>query len=515
MIAKVHPDYYAIETAYFIPIIILIWVYSIWYSVLTLLVKPDFPDQTQPTGKTRQCNATVSNNTIKPHEPENLVVRHAQAPDRPRRWMVSILALVVVTFTSVPGAISAQTSSSSTDMSEPLNLVTCVRQALVANPDLQSRLSTLEATRADLVVARSVYYPTLDLSGSAARSGSSDAGTVDRHDLGLSLQQSIYRGGRSAAGTDVAAAALAVDEAAVASARADLILAVRQAWYRLAQADRLVLSTEEALKLSRLNLEFAEAQLSAGLTTRPDVLRARVDVSAVELVLTRSRNTRDGARALLNTLLGRPPSTALEQVPGSEDDPLPSLPDWTELRQTALDARDEVQLSRARTDRHEAELRLARGVFLPTVNANAGLNRGGTSSLSPRESWSIGMQVAMPLFEGFAPTARLQAREALLEASRHDEQTIIQQIEREVWDALLAEGESATRLENARTLLDATRENLDAALESYRLGLGSMIALVDARTTHTNAEQTYIQAIFDRHIARAVLDRALGIDISI
>ncbi len=312
---------------------------------------------------------------------------------------------------------------------------------------------------------------------------------------------------------EVAAAALAVDEAAVAGARADLILAVRLAWYRLVQADRLVFSTEEALKLSRLNLEFAEAQLSAGLATRPDVLRARVDVSAVELVLTRSRNTRDGARALLNTLMGRSPSTSLELVPGSEDDPLPSLPDWTELLQTALETRDEVRLSRARTDRHEAEVQLSRGVFLPTVNANAGLNRGGTSSLSPRESWSIGLQVAMPLFEGYAPTARLQAREALLEASRYDEQTTIQQIEREVWDALLAEGESVTRLENARTLLEATRENLDAAMESYRLGLGSMIALVDARTTHTNAEQTFIQAIFDRHIARAVLDRALGIDI--
>ncbi len=436
------------------------------------------------------------------------------SPSRCRLCPATLIhAFVIIVLMSQSGMVQAQIPGSSNDEIEPLDLMTCVRQALAANPNLQSRLTALGATRADLVVARSIYYPTLDVTGSASRSGSSDAGTVDRHDLGLSLQQTIYRGGRSAAGMEVAAAALAVDEAAVAGARADLILAVRLAWYRLVQADRLVFSTEEALKLSRLNLEFAEAQLSAGLATRPDVLRARVDVSAVELVLTRSRNTRDGARALLNTLMGRSPSTSLELVPGSEDDPLPSLPDWTELLQTALETRDEVRLSRARTDRHEAEVQLSRGVFLPTVNANAGLNRGGTSSLSPRESWSIGLQVAMPLFEGYAPTARLQAREALLEASRYDEQTTIQQIEREVWDALLAEGESVTRLENARTLLEATRENLDAAMESYRLGLGSMIALVDARTTHTNAEQTFIQAIFDRHIARAVLDRALGIDI--
>lgn len=440
-------------------------------------------------------------------------MRHPQSPDRPLHPAVLSRALLIIALMALPGVVSAQTPGSSAGVLEPLDLETCIRRALEANPSLQSRLTALEATHADLTLARSVYYPTLGLTGSASRSGSGDTGTVDRHNVGLSLRQTIYRGGRSAAGMESAVSALAADEAAVAGARSDLILAVRQAWYRLAQADRLVHSAEQGLELSRLNLEYAETQLRAGLATRPDVLRARVDVSAVELELTRSRNTRDGAHALLNTLMGRSPSIPLELVPDTGDDPLPPLPDWEELRQTALEARDELHLARARTDRHEAEVRLAQGAFRPTVSADAGLNRGGTASLSPRESWSMGLQVAMPLFEGYASTARLQAQQALLGASRFDEETVVQQIEREVWDALLAEGESTRRLENARALLEASRENLDAAQESYRQGLGSMIALVDARTTHTNAEQTFFRAVYDRHIARAVLDRALGTDI--
>jgi len=451
--------------------------------------------------------------TIMYCDPENITVRHPQSPDRPGRLTTLSLALLIIALMALPGTVQAQIPGTSAGAIEFPDMETCVRRALEANPSLQSRLTALEATHADLTLARSVYYPTLDLTGSASLSGNGDTGTVDRHNVGLSLRQTIYRGGRLAAGMEAAVSALAIDEATVASARADLILAVRQAWYRLAKADRLVLSAEQGLELSRLNLEYAETQLRAGLTTRPDVLRARVDVSAVELELTRAGNLRDGARALLNTLMGLSPSTPLELVLDTADEPLPPLPEWEELRQTALDTRDELYLTRARTDRQEAEVRLARGAFLPTVSADAGLNRGNMASLSPRESWSMGLQVALPLFEGYASTARLQARQALLEASRYDEETVIQQIEREVWDALLAEGESTRRLENARALLDAARENLDAAQESYQQGLGSMIALVDARTASTDAEQIFIQAVYDRHIARAVLDRALGTDI--
>jgi len=70
-----------------------------------------------------------------------------------------------------------------------------------------------------------------------------------------------------------------------------------------------------------------------------------------------------------------------------------------------------------------------------------------------------------------------------------------QQIEREVWDALLSEGAAAGSLDNARALFEAARENLDAAQEGYRQGLSSMIALVDARTAFSDAERILIQAV--------------------
>ena len=403
-------------------------------------------------------------------------------------------------------------SSASWAQDRPLTLETSLRMALKANPDLQARQAALEASRSGVTGARSDRYPSVGLTGSAARYDTGETGAVDRHDLGLSLRQTLYRGGRVDAGVDAAQSALAADQSTVAAARSDLILAVRQAWYRVAQAQRLVVSAEQGLERSLLNLEYADAQLEAGLGTRPDVLRARVDVSAAELELTQSRNTVESAKATLNALMGRPPSLPLELAPDAVEEPLDPLPSWEELLGMALETREELRVARARTARQEAVVRIAQGAFLPTVNADAGLNRGAAGSRTPRESWSVGVAFSLPLFEGFAPTAEVQAQRAFLEASRFDETAARQRIEGEVWDAYLFEDESASRLDNARALFDAARENLEAAQESYRLGLGSMIALVDARTAFTDAERILIQAQYDRRIARAILDRAVGYD---
>jgi outer membrane protein TolC len=347
------------------------------------------------------------------------------------------------------------------------------------------------------------------LTASTARYESAGSGALDRHDVGLTLHQTLYRGGRVRAGVAAAAAALEADEGAVDAVRAALVLAVREAWYRAAQGERLVRAAEEGLTRSRLNLDYAEAQLAAGLGTRPDVLRARVDVSAAELDLTRSRNVQESARALLNTLIGRPPTTSLTLAPEDEEADLPPLPDWDALRARALDAREELRAARARVARQEAIVRLTRGAFLPSVTADAGLSRGATASRNASESWSVGVAFSLPLFEGFALRADVNAQRALLESARFEERAVAQAVEAEVWDALLAEAESARRLDNARSLLAAAGENLDAAQESYRQGLGTMIGLVDARTAYTGAEQTLIQAIYDRRISRAVLERVV------
>ena len=392
---------------------------------------------------------------------------------------------------------------------EALTAEDCVTLALEANPGFRSIRAALDATRAELTIARSERFPSLDFSASAGRYQPAGSGTLSRHSLGVALRQTVYQGGRIGAQVDAAESALEAGEEDLAAARANLILAVREAWYGVAQGERLVVSSREGLERSRLNLEYAEVRLEAGLGTRPDVLRARVDVSTAELELTRAQNTLERARATLNILMGQSPAAPFQIREESLEAPLPSLPSWEVLREKALETRDEVRAARARTAQQEAGVRLARGAFFPSVIADAALSRGAVASRSPDESWSLDLGLSLPIFQGFARSGEMRVRESLLESTRFQEEAVSRQVEGEVWEALLAERESARRLENARALFEAAQENLEAAQESYRQGLGSMIALVDARTAFTEAEQTLIRARYDRRVARAVLERVV------
>jgi outer membrane protein TolC len=56
----------------------------------------------------------------------------------------------------------------------------------------------------------------------------------------------------------------------------------------------------------------------------------------------------------------------------------------------------------------------------------------------------------------------------------------------------------------------AAKENLDLANGRYQVGVGSIIEVTDAQTLYTDAQTTYIRAIYDYKIADAQFTRALG-----
>lgn len=436
--------------------------------------------------------------------------RACPIPRSPVRRLPALLLIPLL----LPGVAAAQPDDRSPGVpaGPPLDLAACIQEALAANPDLQARQALLAQVATGMDEAAADRYPTLGLSGNAARSAGGGADPTGRHEVGIALRQTLYRGGRVEAAVDIAASAHAAARADLEAVTRDLVFQVRQAWYRLAQARYLLVSAEQSLERSRLHLDYAEALIEAGMGARTDLLRARVDVAGAELDRTRALNQVRSAEAALNTVMGRPPGQALETAAEPLDGTLPPAAPWEALQASALGAREEFAAARARRARQEASLRSARGAYLPVVQTDAGVSRGGTSSTPARESWSVGLSVAVPLFEGFANRARVAGQQALLEAVDHDLEALRQQIAREVWEAVLAEEEAAGRLHDARALREDARENLEAAAEAYRLGARSMIDLVDARTAFAAAEQLFIQAVFDQRIARAALERAVGAD---
>ena len=66
------------------------------------------------------------------------------------------------------------------------------------------------------------------------------------------------------------------------------------------------------------------------------------------------------------------------------------------------------------------------------------------------------------------------------------------------------------RIKANEAAANAAKENLDLADGRYQVGVGSIIEVTDAQTLYTDAQTTYIRALYDYKIADAQFVRAIG-----
>lgn len=134
------------------------------------------------------------------------------------------------------------------------------RQRVREVPELRQAHAREQLALAEVRLARSGFYPSVDVSGSVAREGENWTPDKDRRTVGLNLTIPLFSGGRDYYTTKSAAASL---EAASASAD-DL---ERQLLARLKQAHAGYIESEEKLKVDRAFLEAA--------VTRSEIARSR------------------------------------------------------------------------------------------------------------------------------------------------------------------------------------------------------------------------------------------------
>jgi outer membrane protein len=373
---------------------------------------------------------------------------------------------------------------------------------------------------------QSAYYPYLAASaaagfqhGSAAFLTEVISGNAAQEDALLNLQWLLFDfGGRNAA-TAAAKEKLMAANMGFNATHQQIVFAVTKNFYVFNTARQKVAVMESSLRAAKTVQDAAQARLDNGLGTKPDELQAEQQMAQADYQLESARGDLSDAQVALVESLGILPTTELQIADVPEKtltaDDENSLDD---LIQRALSQRPDLVAKLANVRASEAEVKKARADFYPKISLEAS---GGWSKLdidgyngpyvgNSKPAYSVGIGIDLPLFDGFLRANKLRIAKSELRAAESELTDSRDTIVREVWKAYTDFKTALHKQDSAEKLLTAAQNAFDAALESYRHGLGNYVDVANAQRNLDAARSVIVDTRSEIFTSSAALALSVG-----
>jgi outer membrane protein len=417
--------------------------------------------------------------------------------------------------------------------------------ALDNHPSLTAARERIGAQRAVLGQQMAAYYPTISLSNQYRTTQSSTNGGANDASESYSSQASfnfiLYNFGKREGAVQAARETLNATDYNYKTTVDSVILGVKQAYYVYLGAKAIVKVREEQVQSRDLLVRQARAFYEVGTRARIDVVRAESNLYTAQADLIATQNAVKVAWVTLKNAMGL---RELPERPLVEEAIMTTIPyTLDESREIAYATRPELKSFEAQRKAQDQNIATARRGHLPDLIFDASYgrrhvsneteSRGGgldcnvttfptvdcvrektfnrhlnTFPLQP--TWAVQLSLNIPIFDGFRTTNRVEEALRNYYVVKSQEEQQRQQVALDVEQSYLRMVELQERIKANEAAAKAAKENLDLANGRYQVGVGSIIEVTDAQTLYTDAQTTYVRALYDYKIADAQFVRAIG-----
>jgi outer membrane protein len=402
-----------------------------------------------------------------------------------------------------------------TPMGTPLSLAQAEALALKNNPQVTiGKLRALEA-RQYVRETRSALLPTafLSLTGVDSESGSRiAAGALNnpivfpRAAAGVTVSQLITDFGRTTNLLSSSEFQAKAEDKNAAATTADITLTVDQAFYNSLETRELVKVARETLNARQTFVDKIQALTNAKLKSDLDLSFAKVDVARARLLVLESQNNYQTSLAALSAILGYPDQQDFELIQPTEAI-TPPAPDAQPLILEALRQRPEVGSLQFQVESAQKSSAAEHDLWRPTINA---LGVAGTTpvrdpAITPNWYGAVGVNVNIPLFNGFLYNARAKTADLQTEVLRQRLADLRNNIARDVRTSWQQTNQAYERLSVTQQLREQANLALDLAQQRYNLGLGSIVEFTQAELGKTEADIADTDATYQYRLTQLVL----------
>lgn len=397
----------------------------------------------------------------------------------------------------------------------PLTLAEMIDIALEMHPE--TKQAWWNAKRATAVVgeAKSSFYPELSLNanGNQGRdfkfiNGPYTSYTTAGANLALSLI--LFDFGERKAEVQATREALIAANWQTDLAMQKVIIRVLESSYRAQGAQESLQASLSSLEDAKKMLKYAEKLHLAGLSAPSDVYTSRSTLAQMKIEVEDKRATLDIQIATLATHLGLSADIALQIAP-LEMAPLQPQGDVSALIALASTQRRELLVKRARILESCFHLKKIKSAYSPKLSLSA--LSGYEHALHDNTkgaNYDIGLNLQIPLFNGFLNTYRYRAAYAEVQINQEELAELELTIALEVLTYSRNLVAAQEMLLSADENLENAQKAYDGVLDKYRIGEENIVAVSNAQQQLALARILHSQVKMRLQLALANLAYATG-----
>lgn len=417
----------------------------------------------------------------------------------------------------------------------------CINYALEKNVQLRQNKISLQESEENIKSARAALFPTLSFNtgqnlvnrpyqaNSTTVSGteliSSDSKTTYNGSYNLGAQWMLWNGGKRLNNikqekTNRDIAGLTVEET-----KNTLQEEITKLFVQILYADESITINKSTLEVSQATYKRGQELFQEGSISKADLAQLESQVSNDQYQVVTAENTLRSYKLQLKQLLELDNTAELQlALPAMTDENiLQPLPTQTEVYQTALAMRPEIQSGKLSIDNAKLAIATAKAGYYPTISLSA-----STSSMTNNSSqynwaqqmkygWNnmIGINVSVPIFDNrqnktAVQKARLQYSSTQLDLV-NKQKALFSTIESLWIDAQNAQQQYAA----ADTKLKSSQTSFDMVSEQFNLGMKNTVELLTEKNNLLSAKQQRVQAKYMAILDRTLLNFYAGQDIKL
>jgi outer membrane protein len=290
-----------------------------------------------------------------------------------------------------------------------------------------------------------------------------------------------------------------------AATTTQIILAVDQAFYNVLETNDLVTVAQKTVDSRQLLVDKIKALTDAKLKSNLDLSFTMVDLARGKLLFLEAKNNYETSLAVLSAILGFPDEQDFQLV----EEPAALAPPAVNvlpLIQQALQQRPEVAALQDEVQAAQKFGSAEHDLWRPTVSA-----LGVVGEVPVRDNhipnWygAVGVNINIPIFNGFLYNARAKAADLQTELNRQKLGDLRNNIARDVRNSWQDTNRAYERLSVTRQFREEASLALDLAQARYNLGLGSIVEFSQAELGKTEADIADTDAKYQYRLTQIVL----------